>query len=249
MYNWFDPLSLLRAVDALRRDRHPTVRLVFLGMRNPNPGIPEMRMATETRDLADALGLTGEHVFFNEGWVPYEDRAGLSGRGGRPAVGTHLAHIETHFSFRTRVLDYLWAGLPMVLTGGDTLADQIAAAGLGVAVPAGDPAAIAAAIDGLLERPPRREAVRALGAGSSGRWPVRSWPGPRRRARRRIVCRRASQPRPRLGAAAASDPGSAPVGPGVGPGSSRTVTAGRLGRRLPPRLRRRLAALTQGHRA
>src|SRR6185437_13896954 len=68
VYNWFDPLSLLRAVDALRAGRRPGVRLVFLGMRNPNPGIPEMRMAAATRALSDELGLTGRHVFFNEGW-------------------------------------------------------------------------------------------------------------------------------------------------------------------------------------
>ena len=44
VYNWFDPLTLIRAVDQLRA-RRPDVRLVFLGMRHPNPDIPEMRMA------------------------------------------------------------------------------------------------------------------------------------------------------------------------------------------------------------
>ena len=162
VYNWFDPLSLLRAVEALRRGPHPDVRLVFLGMRNPNPGIPEMRMAAATRALADELGLTGRHVFFNEGWVPYDER-GAYLADADVAVSTHLAHIETHFSFRTRVLDYLWAGLPMVLTGGDTLSDGVAAAGLGVAVPPGEPGAIADAVHSLLEAPPDRAAVRSYG--------------------------------------------------------------------------------------
>jgi glycosyltransferase involved in cell wall biosynthesis len=163
VYNWFDPLSLVRAVDELRGAR-PGLRLVFLGMRNPNPGIPEMRMAAAVRALSDELGMTGRHVFFNEGWVPYDERGAYLGDAD-VAVSTHLAHIETHFSFRTRVLDYLWAGLPMVLTGGDTLSDGIAAAGLGVAVAPGDPAAIAAGIDFLLRKPPDRSAVRAYGAG------------------------------------------------------------------------------------
>ncbi len=48
VYNWFDPLSLLYAIDELR-DRRPTLRLVFLGMRHPNPEIPEMRVATRLR--------------------------------------------------------------------------------------------------------------------------------------------------------------------------------------------------------
>ena len=57
VYNWFDPLTLIRAIDQLRT-RRPDVRLVFLGMRHPNPDIPEMRMAVEARRLADELGLT-----------------------------------------------------------------------------------------------------------------------------------------------------------------------------------------------
>jgi membrane protease subunit HflK len=31
-------------------------------------------MAVQTRALADELQLTGTHVFFNEDWVPYDDR-------------------------------------------------------------------------------------------------------------------------------------------------------------------------------
>lgn len=162
VYNWFDPLSLLRGVDQLRGSR-PDLRLVFLGMRNPNPGIPEMRVAAELRAESDRLGLTGTTVFFNEGWVPYDQRAAYLSDAD-VAASTHLAHVETHFSFRTRVLDYLWAGLPMVLTGGDTLSDGIAAAGLGVTVAPGDPAAIAAGIDRLLTDPPSRDRIRSYGS-------------------------------------------------------------------------------------
>ncbi len=35
------------------------------------------------------------------------------------AVSIHLDNLETRFSFRTRILDYLWARRPMILTGGD----------------------------------------------------------------------------------------------------------------------------------
>ncbi len=159
IYNWLDPLSLLRAVDRLRT-AIPAVRLVFLGMRNPNPDIPEMRVAAELRRLSDELSLTGSHVFFNDGWVPYDARATFL-LDACVGVSTHLEHVETRFSFRTRVLDYLWAGLPMVLTEGDTLSEEIDAAGLGVAVPPGDPDAVAAALRRLIEDPPDRERVQA----------------------------------------------------------------------------------------
>lgn len=162
VYNWFDPLSVVRAVDALRR-RRPDVRLLFLGMRHPNPGIPEMRVAVRLREESDRLGLTGSHVFFNEGWVPYDERGGYLAEAD-VAVSTHLDHVETHFSFRTRVLDYIWAGLPMVLTEGDALSDEVARGGLGMTVPPGDAEAIAGAIDVLLDDPPDRQAVREFGA-------------------------------------------------------------------------------------
>ena len=149
VYNWFDPLTLIRAVDQLRIER-PEVRLVFLGMRHPNADIPEMRMAGGARRLADELGLTGRHVFFNEGWVPYGERQNYL-LDADLAVTTHFHHIETEFSFRTRVLDYFWAGLPTVTTNGDALGEFIEHRGLGLTVPPEDVDALATALATLLD--------------------------------------------------------------------------------------------------
>jgi len=96
-----------------------------------------MRMAVATRQTADELGLTGVHVFFNEEWVPYDDRQNYLLEAD-VAVSTHLDHVETAFSLRTRILDYLWTAVPVVATAGDALADLITAKNLGIAVPAGD---------------------------------------------------------------------------------------------------------------
>ncbi len=99
------------------------MRVYFLGIRHPNPDVGEMRRTIETLELSDELGLTGTHVFFNDDWVEYDDRPNylLEADVG---VSTHLDHVETAFSFRTRVLDYLWAGLPVVATQGDALAGR-----------------------------------------------------------------------------------------------------------------------------
>lgn len=148
IYNWFDPLTLIRAIDRLR-ERVPTVRLYFMGTRHPNPDVAEMRVAWEARELARELGLLDTHVFFNDGWVPYDERQNhlLDADVG---VTTHLDHVETAFSFRTRVLDYFWASLPVVSTGGDTLASLIERRGLGLTVPAGDVEALEEALHRLL---------------------------------------------------------------------------------------------------
>ena len=148
VYNWFDPLTLIRAVDRLRA-RRADVRLFFLGMRHPHPQVPEMRMSRAARALSDELGLTGTVVHFHEDWVRYDER-GAYLLEADVGVSTHLDHVETAFSFRTRMLDYLWAGLPMVCTRGDVFADLVEAHGLGLTVDPGDVDGLAAALERLL---------------------------------------------------------------------------------------------------
>jgi glycosyltransferase involved in cell wall biosynthesis len=148
IYNWFDPLTLIRAIDQLK-DRHPDVRLFFLGLKHPNPGVPDMQIAWETQELSRRLGLTGSHVFFNEGWVPYDERADYL-LDADLGVSTHFQHVETAYSFRTRILDYLWASLPVVATDGDTFGTLIRARGLGRVVPAEDVDALVAALEEML---------------------------------------------------------------------------------------------------
>ncbi|HVA03576.1 MAG TPA: glycosyltransferase [Acidimicrobiales bacterium] len=148
VYDWFDPVSLVRAVERVR-STIPTVRLVFLGMSNPNPGIVEMARAVELRTVSHELGLTGTTVFFNDAWVPYHDWGSYL-LDADVAASIHLDNLETRFSFRTRVLDYLWARRPMILTGGDALSDLVAARGLGITVTSGDVGAIVEALERLL---------------------------------------------------------------------------------------------------
>lgn len=148
VYSWFDPLTLLHAVDRLSR-KHNDARLLFLGMKHPNPEVPEMDIGAQTRALSERLGLTGRHVFFNESWVPYAERQNwlLEADCG---VTTHYEHVETTFAFRTRVLDYLWTGLPIVTTDGDSFADLVRSEGLGEVVPPEDPDRLATALENVL---------------------------------------------------------------------------------------------------
>lgn len=148
VYNWFDPLTVIAAIDRVRHDV-PSVRLVFMGMKHPNPGVPEMAMADQARALSDELGLTGRHVFFNETWVPYDERADVL-LDADLGVSAHFDHVETEFSFRTRILDYLWAGLPIVCTDGDSFGRLVREEHLGEAVPPRDVEALATAITRLL---------------------------------------------------------------------------------------------------
>jgi glycosyltransferase involved in cell wall biosynthesis len=148
LYNWFDPFTLIHAVAEVAK-KHDTIRLYFQGTKHPHPGVPEMPVVNEARELAGSLGILDSNVFFNDSWVPYQDRANylLEADCG---VSTHRDHIETTFSFRTRILDYLWAKLPMVVTEGDYFGDLVKEKGLGIAVPAGDVHALAKALEKVL---------------------------------------------------------------------------------------------------
>jgi glycosyltransferase involved in cell wall biosynthesis len=146
VYSWFDPLNLIRAVAAVAK-RKPQTKLFFLGTRHP--GVDQMGIVRESFDLARELGVEGTAVVFNDSWVKYDERSSflLAADAG---VSTHHVHVETTFAFRTRILDYLWAGLPMVVTEGDSFAELVRDEGLGIVVPAEDVAALEAAIETVL---------------------------------------------------------------------------------------------------
>lgn len=136
VWNWFDPLTVIRAVDRLARERGD-VKLYFLGVRHPNPSITEMTMTERAVALARELGVEEKSVFFNFGWVPYGERQNYLLEADL-GVSAHFDNAETRFSFRTRLLDYFWAGLPTVTTAEDELGDLVERRGLGRALPAED---------------------------------------------------------------------------------------------------------------
>lgn len=158
LYPWFDPALVVRSVAALA-PRLP-VRLVLPGGVHPNPNAPPMHTLTEVTDLARELGVLGRNVFILDKWVPYHERAGLFLEAD-VGVTTHRDHLETRFSFRTRVLDYIWTLLPVVATAGDVMADLIAREGLGATVEAGDAAALTEALATALTSDQWRRSAKA----------------------------------------------------------------------------------------
>jgi glycosyltransferase involved in cell wall biosynthesis len=144
IYNWFDPATLVEAMGLLVED-HPEIKLFFLSARHFNPDIPEMQALTDTVETAERLDLIDRTVFFNDSWVDYERRADYL-LDADLGVSTHQLHAETRFAFRTRILDYLWAELPIVATDGDSFATLIRERGIGRVVPPKDAPALAAAI-------------------------------------------------------------------------------------------------------
>jgi len=147
IWEWFDPLTLIRAVHRLL-PRYPGLKLVFLGTQHPNPVIHAMPMQHRAEALARELDIYNTSVIFQAGWVPYDTLHNhlLDADVG---VSAHFDTLETHFSFRTRILYYLWAGKPIITTTGDVLADEIAHYHAGIVVNPADEAAWVEAIEKL----------------------------------------------------------------------------------------------------
>ena len=65
----------------------------------------------------------------------------------------HPLHIETRYSIRTRVLDYLWARLPVLITCGDVTSEWVEQHNIGRVIPPHNEAAAAEALCALLALP------------------------------------------------------------------------------------------------
>lgn len=158
VWRWLDPLTPMRALERLGEHERP-VHLAFLGTGRPalDPsGVPASE--EEARRFARDRGLEGR-VHFNPGWVPYAER-GAYLLEADVGVCAHHDHLEARFSFRTRVLDHLWAGLPSVVSAGDSIGELVESRGLGRAVAPEDDEGFAAALGDLLGDEDRRAAVR-----------------------------------------------------------------------------------------
>jgi glycosyltransferase involved in cell wall biosynthesis len=157
VWNWFDPMTLLEAMAILAKKR-PTAKLLFLASRHPDDAFAHNDMARATAEAAREMGLLDQNVFFNEGWTPLRERSDFLLEADL-AVCSAPDTAENHFSYRTRLVDAIWAGLPIVCTEGGFLAEYVESRAIGLVAPAGDPKELAAMIVRALE-PEARESFR-----------------------------------------------------------------------------------------
>ncbi len=167
IWDWLDAQTAVKAM-ALIAKRRSDVKLFFMGTQRPNPMVAPMNAVEEVIALSRRLELTDRYVMFHD-WVPYEDRQDylLEADIG---IGLHRDLLETRFAFRSRFLDYLWAGLPMVTTEGDVLSELVVGSQLGKVIPPGDEQGAMEAILGLLDTPNLKESYRPRLAEAAARY-------------------------------------------------------------------------------
>jgi glycosyltransferase involved in cell wall biosynthesis len=159
------------AVRALARvvATQPNVKLIFPGAKHPNPRLANMHtLNRDAQRVAAELGLLDRAVFFGD-WVPYADWSNLLLECD-VALTLHFETLETRLAYRSRVLEYIWAGLPTVAARGDATAELIERRGLGIVVDCQDVEGVAAAILQLLTEPRDRRAPHFAAARQELTW-------------------------------------------------------------------------------
>ena len=148
LWGWVDPVTPVLAMPELIA-RRPHAHLVFLG-RTPAANAGGGK-ATRALGVARELGLADDRVRFLETVAPYAER-GAWLLDADCAVSAHREHLETRFAFRTRILDFIWAQLPVVCSRGDATSEVVERRALGRTVAPEDPSAMAAALADVLSR-------------------------------------------------------------------------------------------------
>lgn len=160
VYPWFNGDALVASVEEARDGGVP-VNLTLAGASNPF--VRHEHFEQHAADVVEAAKQAG-HVKIVE-WVPYGER-GRVYEGADVLVTLNTSGPESRLSWRTRLVDYVWSGVPLLTNGGDPLAERLLAAGAAIRVHGNDSAALARAYAELWRDPSvlqrMREALRPI---------------------------------------------------------------------------------------
>ncbi len=153
LWPWLDPMTAIQAVERLHA-QFPQLRLIFPGTVHPNTEVGTNMPVhnTNAHNYAKNARLLNKSVFFGK-WTPYEDWANVLLESDI-ALSLHHETVETQLAFRSRVLEYIWAGVPTITTGGDATSQLILDHHLGEVVAYNDVEGVAAAITKIMEEGP-----------------------------------------------------------------------------------------------
>lgn len=145
IYDWYDPILAIEAVRSARK-KIPTLTLTF--NTHPNADLTPQGKTAEAMAYVRRYGPM-EFIRF-EPWVAYEDRLAFFDRFAL-ALLTFPQSLETDLAMRTRVYDYLWAGLPIVTSSAPGTDEILRTYDAGTVLAESTPDALAEAIVAILQ--------------------------------------------------------------------------------------------------
>lgn len=124
LYPWFRVEELLDAMLALKPNKN--IKFVFVGAKNPfNPHPDFSKQYDKTVSFAKKHKLTDMSVFFVD-WVDFDKRINWYAHADF-VISLNQPGDENKYSWRTRVMDYVWGELVTLTNGGDPLSEDLIA--------------------------------------------------------------------------------------------------------------------------
>jgi glycosyltransferase involved in cell wall biosynthesis len=157
IYTWYDPFASLDCLKIIWRKRDD-IKFVFV--RFPFDIAAVKKMEGDVLEYADRIGVQDNIIFTN--WVSYEERSILYADIDIALV-VHRESLEAALSFRTRILDFLSFGIPVIANKGGDLEKELEDHACGIIVNNNNPEILAEAVLALVEDRKKSEAIIARG--------------------------------------------------------------------------------------
>lgn len=121
MYPWFRIEEYLHAIKELSSDR--SIKFVFVGAKNPLNGHPDFEKQYNTSvDFVKNHKLQDTVTFVD--WVDFDSRVNWF-KNADIIISLNQPSEENKFSWRTRVMDFIWGDAVILTNGGDPLSDEL----------------------------------------------------------------------------------------------------------------------------
>lgn len=125
LYPWFNITPLLKTIKRLSQE-HTHFKFVIVGGKNPyNQNSDFIKQYAATYSFFEETTLLNSSVFFVD-WVDFSDRINWY-QNANVVISINNTGDENIYSWRTRVMDYVWGEIPMLTNGGDPLSDSLIA--------------------------------------------------------------------------------------------------------------------------
>lgn len=126
VYPWFDLRTL---VDAVRKiNESLPVKLIIVGAKNPFNAHPDfIERHNELIEYVDSNEENKKNIIFQD-WIEFDNRADWYLDSDLVILINKIGE-ENELAWRTRLVDYMWADLPILTNGGDPLGEELIDAG------------------------------------------------------------------------------------------------------------------------
>lgn len=156
IYPWFDLRGLIEAT-ALLNEQIPS-KLVIVGAKNPFNRHPDfIRRYEELESFANEARFKG--LVEIEGWAKFTERADWY-LDADIVVVVNREGLENHLAWRTRMIDFMWADLPVITNGGDPLSEEMIKGGAALRFSGLEPKEIAHDLKKALDSPASLEKIK-----------------------------------------------------------------------------------------